>query len=304
MADDHNRCVDTLATPVLEVGGTHVSAALVDVDAGTLVGPARRRDLDGAGPAEAIIDAFVAAGATVAAPEAATWGVAMPDPFDYRRGIALFDGVGKFESLRGFDVGAELVARLPGRPRRIAFLNDADAFTLGEAAYGAAVGYRRCVGLTLGTGVGSGWIVDGRIVASGPGVPPDGRAHRLEIDGAPLEDTVSRRAIRRAYARACGDSEVDVREIAERARAGQDAARAVLRHAMGALAAALGPCVRDFGADIIVVGGSMARSWDLFGPWFEDGFADVAKPPPMALAQHPDDAPLLGAARFARDGSD
>jgi glucokinase len=297
--------VDPRATPVLEVGGTHVSAALVDATTGTLAGPAHRRELDAAAPAAQLIDAFVAAGATIGAPARAVWGVAMPDPFDYGRGIALFDGVGKFESLRDVDVGADLAARLPGDPHRIAFLNDADAFTLGEWAYGAATGYRRCVGLTLGTGVGSGWIVDGAIVSAGPGVPPDGRAHRLEIDGAPLEETVSRRAIRRAYARAGGPPGADVREIAERARAGEDIARDVVRAAMRALGAALAPGLRDFAADILVVGGSMAGSWDLFGPWFADGLTDAGEAtlPPIVLARHRDDAALLGAARFARDSS-
>jgi glucokinase len=294
--------VTSPATPVLEVGGTHVSSALVDADAGALVGPAHRRDVDAAAPASDLIDAFVRVGRLLVAPDPAAWGVAMPDPFDYRRGIARFDGVGKFDSLRGVDVRALLAERLPGRPRHILFLNDADAFTLGEWAYGAAAGSRRCVGLTLGTGVGSGWLVDGRIVSSGAGVPPDGRAHRLEVDGAPLEDTVSRRAIRRAYQQAGGDTDADVREIAEQARSGVRVASEVLQHAMRALGRALAPRVRDFGADIIVVGGSMARSWDLFGPWFIDGFG-AGPAPPVALARHPEDAALLGAARFARNGS-
>jgi predicted NBD/HSP70 family sugar kinase len=295
--------VSSPATPVLEVGGTHVSAALVDVDAGVLVGPAHRRDVDAAGPAAEILDAFVRVGGLLSAPDPVAWGVAMPDPFDYRHGIALFDGVGKFDSLRGVDVGAQLAQRLPGRPRRIWFLNDADAFTLGEWAYGAAAGSRRCVGLTLGTGVGSGWLVDGRIVSSGAGVPPDGRAHRLEIDGAPLEDTVSRRAIRRAYQQAGGDPDADVREIANQARCGVGAASDVLQHAMRALGRALAPRVRDFGADIIVVGGSMAGSWELFGPWFIDGFDGSGPAPAVSLAKHPQDAALLGAGRFARTGT-
>jgi glucokinase len=288
------------AIPVLEVGGSHVSAALVDAQAGTLLGPAHRETLDGAAPAAGILDVLVGAALGLAAPEAATWGVAMPDPFDYPRGIALFDGVGKFESLHGVDVRAALSARLPGPPRRIVFLNDADAFTLGEWAHGTAAGYRRCVGLTLGTGVGTGWIVDGRIVASGPGVPPDGRAHRLQIDGGPLEDTVSSRAIRRAYRAATGDT-AEVREIAARVRDGSSAARTVLAHAMHALGAALWPCLRDFGADVVVVGGSMTGSWDLFGPWVRGGFPDDAHPPRVRLAANPEHAALLGAAQFARD---
>jgi len=287
--------------PVLEVGGTHVSAALVDADAGTLVGAAHRRDLDSTAPAADTVDALVDAAGALSVPDAATCAVAMPDPFDYARGVALFDGVGKFESLSGLDLRAVLSARLPGHPRLIVFVNDADAFALGEWAHGAAARCRCCVGLTLGTGVGSGWIVDGRIVASGPGVPPDGRVHRLEIAGAPLEDTVSSRAIRRAYRAATGDAASDVRAIVDRARQGDPAARMVVGHAMRALGGALGPCLRDFGADVVVVGGSMAGSWDVLGPWFRSGFPTAAEPPPIRLADNPDSAPLLGAARFARD---
>lgn len=299
----HNPGVAGSAVPVLEVGGSHVSAALVDAAAGTLVGAATRLDLDGSAPAARILDSLVQAANAVPAPAAATWGVAMPDPFDYERGIALFDGVGKFESLRGLDLRAELSARLRGRPRRIVFLNDADAFVLGEWVHGAATGHPRCVGITLGTGVGSGWIVDGRIVASGPGIPIGGRAHRLEVEGAPLEDTVSGRAIRRAYRALTGDAAADVRVIAERARDDESAACTVLRHSMRALGGALGPCVRDFAADVVVVGGSMAASWDLFEPWFRSGFADSWEPPPILLADDPDRAPLLGAACFARDAA-
>jgi glucokinase len=291
--------------PVLEVGGSHASAALVDTDAGAFVGPAHRHDVDGAAPAADIIDSIVGAAGAVPVSDARPWGIAIPGPFDYARGIARFDGVGKFESLRGLDLRAILSARLPGQPHphQIVFLNDADAFALGEWAHGAAAGSRRCVGLTLGTGVGSGWIVDGHAVAAGPGVPPDGRADRLEIDGAPLEDTVSTRAIRRAYRSATGDAGCDVRAIAARAREGERPAREVLAHSMQALGRALGPYLRDFGADIVVVGGSMTRSWDLFGPWFHSGFADVGPPPPIRLADDPGRAPLLGAARFARDAA-
>lgn len=286
--------------PVLDVGGSHVSAALVDASAGTLVGSVQRRDVDGAASASDILDALAAAAEAVPAPEGATWGVAMPDPFDYVRGIALFDGVGKFESLHGMDLRAALSPRLPGPARGIVFLNDADAFVLGEWAYGAAAGFRRCLGLALGTGVGTGWLIDGHTVSSGPGIPRDGRAHRLTIAGAPLEETVSSRAIRRAYRSATGDV-AEVREIATAARGGEPAARSVLHDAMRDLGGALGPCLRDFAADVVVVGGAMSASWDLFEPWFREGFPAGTAPPPIRLANDREHAPLLGAARFARD---
>ena len=67
---------------------------------------------------------------------------------------------------------------------------------------GAAAGRDRAVCVTLGTGVGSSFLHDGRPVTDGPTVPPEGRAHRITVDGLPLEDVVSRRAIRARHAEA------------------------------------------------------------------------------------------------------
>src|SRR4051812_8610475 len=116
------------AVPVLEIGGTHVTGALVDSDDWT-VRQSTRYSLDAGAPADALIDRFWRAGNALRAPAGVAWGVAMPDPFDYRRGIGGFEGVGKFAALRGIDVGDALNRRLHGR---MTFLNDADAFLLGE----------------------------------------------------------------------------------------------------------------------------------------------------------------------------
>ena len=306
--------------PVLEVGGTHVSAALVDPVSWS-VRAATRLELDADASAEALIGAFAAAAATVAAPDGAVWGCAMPDPFDYERGIGQFEGVGKFTSLRGVDVGAALRERLRAP---VAFLNDADAFVLGEWAAGSLRAVARCAGITLGTGVGSGWLVDG--VPVDPGVPPGGRIHRMSIDGRPLEDVVSRRAIRRAYAAAGGTAAdeagqadgvgasdgageadragasdgagtADVREIAEAARAGDALSRRVLDGAMSALGRVVGQCVAAFGPHALVIGGSMSASWDLLEPAFRSGAGNGL--PPISVAVDSDRAPLVGAAVHA-----
>jgi glucokinase len=283
------------AVPALEIGGTHVTAALVDAQTWRLAGPPVRADIDARADADALLAGFAAPAAAFAPAGGATWAVAMPDPFDYPRGVGRFRGVGKFEALDGVDVRAALCRRLPATPRDIVFCNDADAFTVGEWVSGAARGVTRVVGLTLGTGVGSGWIDGGKVVD--PGVPSGGRAHRLSIDGAALEDVMSRRALRRAYRAAGGDNAADVREIADRARGGDPVATAVLERAVMALGRALGGPIRDFGADLVVVGGSMARSWDLFEAWFAAGAG--AHAPLVRVALHPDDAPLIGAAYVA-----
>lgn len=285
-------------TPVLEVGGTHVTAALLDPrDWSYLVRP-HRTDLDGHGSAAEILGAFAEAARTLHAAEGASWGVAMPDPFDYVHGIGRFHGVAKFEALDGVDVRAALGDSLPA-PHGIAFVNDADAFALGEAAQGAASGRRRVAGLTLGTGVGSGWVVDGHVVSDGPGIPPGGRIHQLDVLGRPLEDVMSRRAIRRAYREARGEDagDVDVREIADRARNGEAVATEVLRHALCALGKVVGACVLGFGADVLVVGGSMAGSWALFEPWFRAGAGEL--PAEIVVSTDSERAGLVGAALAA-----
>jgi glucokinase len=296
VSGDHG---DHRTVPVLDIGGTHCTAALVDAASWQVVGEHHRVDVDSRAGTEQILDAFAAAAADLAAPAGARWAVAMPDPFDYPGGIGRFHGVGKYEALDGVDVRGGLLARLPGSPADIVFANDADAFTVGEWVAGAAAGTRRAVGLTLGTGVGSGWVDSGHVVD--PGSPAGGRAHRLFVDGVPLEDAMSRRAIRRAYAAATGDTDADVREISERARAGDGSAAGVLAHSLHALGRALAPVVHAFGADVVVVGGSMSGSWELFEPWFREGAGPVPVPP-TPVAADPDGAPLIGAAHIAVAG--
>lgn len=280
------------AVPVLEIGGTHVAGALVDPDEWT-VKQATRYPLDAAAPGDALLDRFCRAGNALDASAGAVWGVAMPDPFDYQRGIGGFEGVGKFAGLRGVDVGDALNRRLRGR---MTFVNDADAFLLGEWVAGAARGIRRSAGITLGTGVGSAWLVDGQIVD--PGMPPGGRLHRMSIGGRPLEDVVSRRAIRRAYVAAGGDAQADVREIAEAARLGWAPARRVLDEAMTALGRVVGRCVAGFRAEVLVIGGAMSASWDLFERPFRTGALGNGLPE-IRLAADPENAPLIGAAVHA-----
>jgi len=274
---------------VLEVGGTHVTAALVDSNEWT-VSQSTRYSLDAAGSSGALIDRFWRAGNALRAPANAVWGVAMPDPFDYERGIGAFEGVGKFAGLYGVDVGDALARRLRGR---MTFLNDADAFLLGEWMAGAARGIRRCAGITLGTGIGSAWLVDGQVVD--PGTPPGGRLHRMSIGGKPLEDVVSRRAIRRAYVAAGGDASADVLEIAEAARLGWAPARRVLDQAMTSLGGVVGRCVAGFRADVLVIGGAMSASWDLLERPFRTGALGNGLPE-VRLAADPENAPLIGAA--------
>ena len=272
----------------LDLGGTHVSAAAVDPESGEVSSVVR---VDHAPDAERdeLLGGIREAARAVAGPAVVAVGVAAPGPFDYERGICLVRGLAKLEALFGVDLRQELAAvfALPGEA--VVFLNDAEAFLLGEAAHGAAAGVDRAIGITLGTGLGSAFIAGGRLVRNGPGIPPDGELHVVEFRGAPVEDRLSARGL---LARAAA---ADVRELAGKARAGDNAAHAVFTAFGAGLAEFLGPWAEAFRAGIVVAGGSISRAWDLFGTELERGL-----PVPVVPARHLDKAPLLGAAEYAR----
>jgi glucokinase len=293
--------------PALDIGGTHVTAGVVDLGTREVRPPGTRRfPVPSDGSAARIVAAIVDAALTLDAGPGKHWAIAVPGPFDYARGVALYRGVGKFETLYGLDLRAALMTALP-EPASVTFVNDAAAFLLGEHWAGAARGHERAVGITLGSGVGSAFLV-GRtgIVEHGPYVPPQGRADLLAYAGRPLEDTVSRRAVRAAYAHASGSGGeplADVREITDRARGADRAAQRVLSDAMNALGQVIAPWLARFEATVLVVGGSVAGSWDLLagplGAAITGAEPDLPASFALSPAALPVQAPLLGAALCA-----
>ena len=285
---------------VMDVGGTHVTAANVDPDTRVVVGRPVRVPMDGDAGADAFVDALVDCASRLPPNGGNRWAVALPGPFDYREGIARYRGVGKFDALRGFDLRGALLSQLPGAAS-ISFHNDAEAFLAGEVRAGAGRGHDTLVGLTLGTGIGSCFRRGGRVVRDGPGVPPEGRVDLLEIGGRPLEETVSRKAIRHAYARAVGAPRApDLSEIAERARQGEYPAAEVFQAAFRALGSALAPCVAAFAPTVLVVGGSVSGSWDLVSGPLRAGLGDAGCA--VEPAAHLDTAALIGAALLGSAG--
>ncbi len=292
-----------IRTPVLEIGGTHVTAAVVTFDPGSSARASVTDCCRGAIPAQGTAAQIGAAiGAVVGSVDlrtsAARWGIAIPGPFDYERGVGLFTAVGKFDSLYGVDL-ADLLAEHAGITD-CRFVNDAEAFGLGEYAVGAGRGYDPSVYLTLGTGVGSAFIHDGVCRRTGADVPPEGHAHLIDVDGVPLEDRMSRRAIMADWSRRTGES-ADVRQIAERARSGDGAATAVFREAYGVLALGLAPYLVAFGARAVIIGGSVARSWDLVERHLITALAGLGCDMPVLPAADPESSPLVGASWVARD---
>ena len=298
MRESTHSDVSAVRVPVLEIGGSHVTAAAIGPGLATVLS---RYDvpLHPYGSREELFDAFATAGGQLDAPAKATWGVAIPGPFDYAAGVGRFTGVGKFESLNGVDVGAALRDRLDARDVR--FVNDADAFGMGEAVAGAARGYERVVCLTLGSGIGSAFLADGRLVKSGDEVPPSGYVYTVSYEQRGIEDWFSRRALRAAFRQASG-RDAEVIQIADLVRHGDPVATQVWRTGFLAMTKALAPWFHRFGAQAVVIGGAIAKSWDVVEPAVVAGFEAAGSAVLVLPAARPDDAALLGAAQWACAG--
>jgi fructokinase len=163
----------------------------------------------------------------------------------------------------------DLMAAL-GRPVRLA--NDADCFALSEAVDGAAAGAATVFGVILGTGVGGGAVVRGRLLA-GPnaiagewGHSPlpwprdDERPGALCYCGKHgcVETFVSGPGLARDHAAVAGEA-LSAIEIAERAEAGDSRAEAAMQRYEDRLARALATVINLIDPHVIVLGGGLGQ---------------------------------------------
>jgi glucokinase len=175
----------------------------------------------------------------------------------------------------------------------IVFLNDAQAFLIGECHAGAAKRVGRCIGLTLGTGVGSAFSIDGAIADRGTGIPPVGEIYCLPWEGRTIEDTISTRAIQEGYRRLEGKTK-SVREICEAAP--KDRAATLAMHDFGNnLGSVLKDTCMAFHPEAIVLGGAISRNADLFLPSALTSLGEHSGQL-LRVSDLFDDAPLVGAA--------
>ena len=178
--------------------------------------------------------------------------------------------------------------RLAAGPVR--FLNDADAYLLGEIGAGAARGFRRAVGLTLGTGIGSAFAVEGHLVTTGPGVPQGGEIWNLPYLGGIVEDFVSSRAIVGNYERRTGKNRevVDLAVEVSKDPAAEQSFTEFGQH--------LGDVIRTllagFHAEVIVLGGGISRSAQLFLPAVQAQLGDSLTQ--LRVSELKDKAALVG----------
>ena len=164
--------------------------------------------------------------------------------------------------------------------------NDANAFALGEGWVGAAKGSKHYCGITLGTGVGGGIIVNGEILHG-----PDGMAgevgHMVIQPEGPLcgcggrgclevyasatgirrmaLEAVDRKEGRGLLGRCGGDSErITSEKVFEAAQYGDLTARKIFNEMGRSLGLGLVNLINLFNPERIVIGGKVSQAWDFF----------------------------------------
>ena len=282
-----------------DVGGSHIGAGLCRLSDLALIrtasGPIAEID-----SFEAFADLLhslgtqAAALANLATPLAGA-SLAVPGPFDHEAGVSLMQH--KLQYLYKKDLRNALATRFNFPPARVLFLNDAAAYVLGEVGAGSLQGTTRSAGLTLGTGVGCAFIVNGRHVTSGPGVPPGGEIWNYPYQSGTVEDLISTRAIKAAYTARTG-TEREVADLAASASADPDAL-AVFESFGTDLGRVLRDVIAPFQPDRVMIGGGIARSAPLFLPTAEREISGLNFP--IVTATLSDQAPLAGAGQFWRE---
>lgn len=142
--------------------------------------------------------------------------------------------------------------------------NDADVAGLGEALFGAGVGYSPIFYVTVGSGIGGGLILQKEIYrASGSGAAEIGHL-RFPVPGspnspwAPLEQIASGWAIQEAARRATGNASLTTQDVARSAQAGDAIALRILATAREAFAEALCHVIALVCPERIVLGGGVS----------------------------------------------
>lgn len=186
--------------------------------------------------------------------------------------------------------------------------NDANLIALGEARYGAGQEFDSLMVVTIGTGLGSGLILNRRLWEGSQGFAAEFGHVTIEPEGHPcpcgnrgcLEQYVSATALRRL------GGGVEAAQLARLARQGDHHAQQLFQQLGRHLGIAVAGLLNILNLDGIVIGGGVSASYDLFQAALDEElqqrtFAQILAGVTVRQAVLADDAGLLGAALLVAD---
>lgn len=289
-----------------DIGGSHISTVLVEVETGRMLAESQALvAVNNQAPASEILDNWAAAIRQTMQfagnNQLIGVGFAMPGPFDYKNGIALLKNVSKYDNLYGLNVGDEL-KKLLDLPAEMPFRysNDALSFAIGECWIGKASAYRNVVAITLGTGFGSAFVTNGVPVIEGDRVPKMGYVYHIPYKKSIADDYFSTRWFVSEYELRTGQKCPGVKEIADRA-AKEIEAEKLFEDFGRDLGIFLGPILKTFEAQCLVIGGNICGAYSLFGPSFREVLSDQQLDVEVMISELKESAAMIGSSRLLNE---
>lgn len=290
----------------LDVGGTGIKASLVS-ETGNLLIPITHYDAKSSCSKDIILDnlseIIIKQLHIYARPISILGvGIAFPGPFDYEKGICLIEGIGKYDSIYGINIAQLLHERLSNDDYfmnyaspsfSIRFENDASLYALGEMIIQPTIS-EKCICFCIGTGLGSAFIEDGKLITNREDVPSNGWVYDTPYKASIIDDYISARGILKLYETLSGQQLKEVKPIADLALAGHPMARQTFNQFGSNFSEAITTFLETFHPTSIVIGGQIAKSFGLFKESFYDGLPSGFKTLDVRLSEDSSLSTLLG----------
>ena len=288
----------------VDIGGSHVSVKLYEhKDHFIPFGEAITNKVDNASPKDVILEEWAKAIEEAFAQisdrsRIKGVGFAVPGPFDYANGISLMEGDNKkYALLYKVNIRNELAGRLGFDPDNLRFINDACAFSVAEAKTGEAANFKKSMAITLGTGLGASFTDMAKPIVDGPLVPARGELYDQEFKGEMADDVFSTRGLINQYQVISGKMIDNAYKLAQLAKKNDVHALRTFNQFGSYLGEFLKPFIRNFGAEILVLGGNISKAFTYFSESLNQQLIGTR----IYVSTYGEDAAMLGAVQLMND---
>lgn len=198
-------------------------------------------------------------------------GIAFPGPFDYQNGICKIKGINKYDSIYNVNIKKELLKYINNSPLKnniddnfdILFENDATLFSLGELEQNDFLKNDKAIAICIGTGTGSTYLENGKVLKSGKGVAENGWIYKIPFKKSIIDDYISARGIINFYNSLSNNKVDNVKDISLKYNIDENS-NITFNNFGKDLANVLNIILKDFNAKNIILGGQIIKSYSLF----------------------------------------
>jgi glucokinase len=288
----------------VDIGGTGIKAGAINTD-GNIIGEPVTTDTGGNDQSDIIFRRItdsiekVIQNSGVGSSDIMGIGLGVTGPLDNNTGTIL--ECPQLPTMHFFPLRDKIIAKfkLP-----VFMDNDANALLLGESIWGAGKGFGISLGFTLGTGLGCAIVIDNKLFTGTNGLA--GEIWPSPFNERTIEDIVSGRGVSSTY-NVLSKQWKTAKEVSELARMGDDNAIETWNIFGRALGKAIAWGVNMIDPGIVILGGSISNSMDLFYSSMDDVFRINICPVPalktkIVKASLGDNAGFIGSACLVMQG--